>query len=124
MTPEELAQLFHETYERLAPEHGYETRKDSAVPWKDVPPKNKGLMIAVTGVVLEEFAKRIQQQIPSIVNAINGARWNDDLLEDNEIPVVMPPHSVRDVTMNITRMGKGEPLEDIGELPADDEEEG
>jgi len=28
----ELAQAFHEAYERLAPEFGYETRKESAVP--------------------------------------------------------------------------------------------
>jgi len=47
VTPEQLAQLFHETYERLAPEHGYETRKASAVPWADVPDNNKALMIAV-----------------------------------------------------------------------------
>jgi len=44
---EKLAKLFHETYERLAPTFGYETRKDSAVPWADVPEMNKRLMIAV-----------------------------------------------------------------------------
>lgn len=44
---EQLAKLFHETYERLAPQFGYETRKDSARPWADVPEKNKRLMIAV-----------------------------------------------------------------------------
>lgn len=48
---ENLARLFHETYERLAPSFGYETRKDSAVPWVDVPEKNKRLMIAVAGEV-------------------------------------------------------------------------
>ncbi len=48
-----LARLFHETYERLAPEYGYETRKDSAVPWADVPEKNKRLMIAVCTVILD-----------------------------------------------------------------------
>lgn len=45
--PEELARRFHETYERLAPSFGYETRKASAVPWADVPEQNKRLMIAV-----------------------------------------------------------------------------
>ena len=43
MNAEALARLFHETYERLAPDHGYETRKDSAVPWENVPDKNKNL---------------------------------------------------------------------------------
>jgi hypothetical protein len=36
VTAEALARLFHETYERLAPEFGYETRKASAVPWEEV----------------------------------------------------------------------------------------
>lgn len=45
--PEQLAQRFHETYERLAPHYGYETRKESAVPWDKVPEQNRQLMIAV-----------------------------------------------------------------------------
>lgn len=47
--PEELAILFHDTYERLAPEYGYETRKDT----RDFDP-NK-LMIAVCGHILREL---------------------------------------------------------------------
>jgi hypothetical protein len=46
-TPENIARAFHETYERLAPEFGYETREASAKPWSDVPQQNKDLMIAV-----------------------------------------------------------------------------
>lgn len=46
-TDEETAQAFHEEYERLAPSFEYETRKASAVPWDDVPEKNRHLMIAV-----------------------------------------------------------------------------
>ncbi len=52
MNAEQLAQLFHETYERLAPQFGYETRKDSAKPWADVPAQNKQLMIAVADEIL------------------------------------------------------------------------
>jgi len=58
MTPEELARFFHETYERLAPEHGYETRRRSAVPWDEVPAANKGLMIATAARVLDELRRR------------------------------------------------------------------
>jgi hypothetical protein len=47
ITPEELAQAFHEIYERLAPDFGYETRRESAVPWEELPEPNKQLMIAV-----------------------------------------------------------------------------
>lgn len=48
---EGLARLFHETYERLAPQFGYKTREASAVPWEDVPDSNKRLMVAVAGEV-------------------------------------------------------------------------
>jgi len=55
MSPEELAQFFHETYERLAPNYGYTTRRSSAVPWEEVPEPNKSLMIAVCDRVLEKL---------------------------------------------------------------------
>lgn len=48
-----VARAFHATYERLAPEHGYETRKASAVAWEDVPEDNKRLMVAVAKELLE-----------------------------------------------------------------------
>lgn len=48
-----IAMRFHETYERLAPEHGYKTREASAVPWADVPANNKALMIAVVQNLLD-----------------------------------------------------------------------
>lgn len=52
MTPETLARRFHEAYERLAPSFGYETRKESAVAWEDVPERNKALMVAVAAEML------------------------------------------------------------------------
>lgn len=54
MTPEVLAQLFHETYERLAPAYGYETRRETAVTWSEIPEDhpNKRLMVAVAAHVL------------------------------------------------------------------------
>lgn len=56
---EAVARAFHETYERLAPRHGYETRRDSAVSWSRVPSANKRLMIAVAKDLLErEVIKR------------------------------------------------------------------
>ena len=47
MKAKELAKKFHESYERLATEFNYKTRKASAVAWDDVPENNKALMIAV-----------------------------------------------------------------------------
>jgi hypothetical protein len=50
---EDIAQAFHESYERLAPRFGYETRESSAVPWSEVPAENKALMVAVASELLE-----------------------------------------------------------------------
>lgn len=53
-TPEQIAREFHEAYEAFAPEFGYSTRKESAVPWDEVPETNRALMIAtVRQVVIE-----------------------------------------------------------------------
>ena len=60
---EELAKKFHETYERLASSFDYETRKESAVSWSEVPENNKELMIAVCKEILEK-----QQAIHAIVD--------------------------------------------------------
>lgn len=51
---EGIAKAFHESYERQAPKHGYETREDSAKPWEEVPEQNKGLMVAVVEDLLEQ----------------------------------------------------------------------
>lgn len=55
---EDLARLFHETYERLAPSLGYQTRPESAVAWEDVPEDNRALMIATAAAVLEALEAR------------------------------------------------------------------
>lgn len=52
---EALARLFHETYERLAPDYGYRTREASAVPWDDVPEQNRALMIATADHVIAVY---------------------------------------------------------------------
>jgi hypothetical protein len=52
LTPEQFARQFHETYERLAPSFGYETRRESAKPWDEVPDQNRRLMTAVCAEVL------------------------------------------------------------------------
>jgi hypothetical protein len=52
--PVALARRFHEVYEELAPTFGYETRRESAVAWEDVPQANRHLMIAVAAVIQRE----------------------------------------------------------------------
>ncbi len=48
-----LAILFHETYERLAPHFGYETRPETKA--FDPASKNGKLMIATCGEILKEW---------------------------------------------------------------------
>lgn len=49
---EDIARRFHEEYERLAPSFGYETRRESAGPWEDVPEANRLLMTATVAAAL------------------------------------------------------------------------
>lgn len=50
---EEVAKFFHEAYEKLAPDHGYETRQDSRTDWSQVPEANRELMIATAYALLD-----------------------------------------------------------------------
>jgi hypothetical protein len=52
MTIGDIARLFHETYERLAPRYSYKTRLETAVSWNELPPSNRDLMLAVTNEVM------------------------------------------------------------------------
>jgi hypothetical protein len=54
MTPQELAVFFHETYERLAPRFGYETRPDTKA--FDPQSPNGKLMTEVAACVLTRLA--------------------------------------------------------------------
>lgn len=49
---ERIAQAFHETYERLAPEYGYKTREASAVPGEELPRPNRTLIVATVADLL------------------------------------------------------------------------
>ena len=78
-----LAQIFHETYERLAPQYGYETRKDSAVAWENVPAKNRALMIAVCAKIQAARSSK-----PSMVNVpyIDGEPSREWVEKTTDLP--------------------------------------
>jgi hypothetical protein len=67
-TAERLAQRFHDTYERLAPSYGWETQRESAVEWTDVPQRNRDLMIAV----VREITDELKQQVFAALNPPAG----------------------------------------------------
>jgi len=58
LSAESLAKKFHTLYEKYASEYDYETRKESAVQWANVPEKNKRLMIRVCKEILESMQKQ------------------------------------------------------------------
>jgi hypothetical protein len=54
-TPAEVvARCLHEAYEELAPRFAYTTRTASAKPWREVPMRNKRLMVAVAQRLLDD----------------------------------------------------------------------
>lgn len=64
-----IAAEFHAVYERLAPQFGYETRKESAVPWSQVPQNNRDLMTAVAREVVGPIMEALvyaQQRIEKL----------------------------------------------------------
>lgn len=69
---EKLAERFHEIYESCAHDHGYETRKASAVPWGSVPKKNKDLMIYVCSIIKKEFIDQPQPDVDGTMNCPHG----------------------------------------------------
>lgn len=52
MNAEQLAQFFHETYNRLAPEFGHRKRQAKAKPWTELSELNKNLLTAVVREML------------------------------------------------------------------------
>lgn len=50
----QIAHNFHKEYERLAPDYGYKTREESAVPWEEVPENNRLLMIATVRSLIDK----------------------------------------------------------------------
>ncbi len=56
MSPEAIARRFHEVYEELAPVYGWQTQERSAVPWDDVPPENKRVMVKTVTRLIHEGA--------------------------------------------------------------------
>ena len=61
-TWEYLARCFHSHYEALAPEFGYDTRPESAVPWASVPEQNRRLMVATVGHVMRDLLDALAAQ--------------------------------------------------------------
>ncbi len=75
--PEVTAKLFHDTYERLAPDFGYETREDT----KEFDPEspNGKLMTAVVGEIMQGYLPISEveeiKELPDRVRTIRQLDW-------------------------------------------------
>lgn len=73
MEAEQLAELFHATYEQLAPEFGYETREGSKGDFTSVPENQRKLMVAVSQTILNrlqtEFNSKTDLDLPEVRRA-------------------------------------------------------
>lgn len=98
----ELAKKFHDTYERLAPQFGYETRGDTKRFDPETP--NGRLMIAVCSEVLSEYGTEIERELVEALKAVLPLAWRDHrhseeqlLLENTERLVTKIDKRISDV---------------------------
>jgi hypothetical protein len=61
MLAERLARRFHDLYEKLAPEYGYETKEETRQFDPDSP--NGQLMIAVCRIIYSEIVQNLAEEI-------------------------------------------------------------
>jgi hypothetical protein len=65
------AWLFHETYERLAPDFGYEVRPDVGQrPFSELPDNNRALMIATAQEVIDALAVEEHRELAEHVGRL------------------------------------------------------
>lgn len=86
---EQLARKFHETYERLAPHYGYETREETRAFDADSP--NGRLMIAVC----REIRARAIPDTHRVVSVETLLRWRSGLVSGNQSYCLVPPAEIQ-----------------------------
>jgi hypothetical protein len=81
-TATDLAMRFHTLYEGLALKFGYETRKESARPWSQVPEQNKLLMEAVCAEIIKDYKlaspavnQELKEALRAMLRMIDEKEW-------------------------------------------------
>ncbi len=87
---EQLAQRFHETYERLAPSFEYETWEASAKSWSDVPEQNRALMVAVCAELAEALHLPPSDEVRE--EARHRATWSKLPCGGPDLKCTVPEH--------------------------------
>ena len=105
----ETAKLFHDTYERLAPDFGYETREDTKA--FDPFSPNGRLMIEVCRLVSDNLLQTEQTRIAEEVEK-SREKHENVTLDDGEVHVLTLPLEQRcfndalDKVLSIIKQGK------------------
>lgn len=58
---EAAAKAGHDTYERLAPDYGYETRPESRIKWDDLPQAHRNLMVVAYTAGVDAYLAALQE---------------------------------------------------------------
>ncbi len=69
---EQLAMLFYNTYERLAPQFGYKTREPSAKSWAEVMENNRNLMVAVASEIVVKILADKEAAVREALGRVSG----------------------------------------------------
>jgi hypothetical protein len=74
---EALARRFHDTYERLAPDHGWQTQETTrGKPWEEVPEHNRRLMLATIDAMLDDGSIEVGSGLlAGFPEGAVGERW-------------------------------------------------
>jgi hypothetical protein len=68
---EAIAREFHSSYEKLAPEFGWETQTASRKEWDEVPDENRELMVAVAQDLISR--QIVREGAALVLDAMYGA---------------------------------------------------
>ena len=83
LTDEETARLFHDTYERLAPSFGYETRKETRK--FDPSSPNGRLMIKVCGEVSRQIEASTREECAKLIESAIDERKFQNYVQVTEL---------------------------------------
>lgn len=102
-----VAQDFHDTYERLAPQFGYETRKDTKK--FDAESPNGRLMVAVCGQVLERANAELRQEVERITAQLADAQRERDEARNDYAEAHALAMRLGDILTGVANALKGDP---------------
>jgi hypothetical protein len=88
MNKEELAKMFHETYERLAPAFGWKTKKGCNVSFEQLPERNKALMVATCQTILAALQEQNNTAVALLNELSVSERFGRSVVSDKAYEII------------------------------------